>query len=45
MDCIDHGVTESQTQLSDLHFHFHKEQEGGASDTHVPPADLNHGCV
>ena len=39
MDCIDHGVTENQTQLSDLHFHFHKEQEGGASDPHVPPAD------
>ena len=38
MDCIDHGVTKSQTQLSDLHFHFHKEQEGGASDLHVPPA-------
>ena len=23
MDCIIHGVTKSQTQLSDLHFHFH----------------------
>ena len=22
MDCIVHGVTKSQTQLSDLHFHF-----------------------
>ena len=21
-DCIDHGVTKSQTRLSDLHFHF-----------------------
>ena len=23
MGCIVHGVTKSQTQLSDLHFHFH----------------------
>ena len=23
MDCIVHGVTKSQTGLSDLHFHFH----------------------
>ena len=23
MDCIVHGVTKSQTQLSDFHFHFH----------------------
>jgi len=23
MDCIVHGVTESWTRLSDLHFHFH----------------------
>ena len=22
MDCIVHGVTKSQTQLSDFHFHF-----------------------
>ena len=22
MDCIDHGVTKSQTRLSDFHFHF-----------------------
>ena len=22
MDCIGHGVTESRTRLSDLHFHF-----------------------
>ena len=22
MDCIDHGVAKSQTQLSDFHFHF-----------------------
>ena len=25
MDCIVHGVTKSQTQLSDFHFHFHKD--------------------
>ena len=23
MDCIVHGVTKSQTQLSDFHFYFH----------------------
>ena len=23
MDCIVHGITKSQTKLSDLHFHFH----------------------
>jgi len=23
MGCIVHGVTKSQTQLSDFHFHFH----------------------
>ena len=23
MDCIVHGVTKSQTRLSDFHFHFH----------------------
>ena len=23
LDCLVHGVTKSQTQLSDLHFHFH----------------------
>ena len=23
MDCVVHGVTNSQTQLSDFHFHFH----------------------
>ena len=22
MDCIDHGVTKSQTRLNDFHFHF-----------------------
>ena len=24
MGCIVHGVTKSQTQLSDFHFHFHE---------------------
>lgn len=24
MDCITHGVTKSQTQLSNFHFHFHE---------------------
>ena len=27
MDCIVHGVTKSQTQLSDFHFHFHRKME------------------
>ena len=27
MDCIVHGVTKSQTQLSDFHFHFPSELE------------------
>ena len=26
MDCIVHGVTKSQTQLSDFHFHFQRGQ-------------------
>ena len=33
------GSQRVKTQLSDLHFHFHKEQEGGASDLHVLPTD------
>ena len=24
MDCITHGITKSQTQLSNFHFHFHE---------------------
>ena len=27
MDCIVHGVTKSQTRLSDFHFHFHRKME------------------
>ena len=28
MDCIAHGVTKSQTRLSDFHFHFSPEERG-----------------
>ena len=28
MDCIVHGVTKSQTQLSDFHFHFFSVSKG-----------------
>ena len=32
MDCTVHGVTKCQTQLSDFHFHFHKENKYGMLD-------------
>ena len=29
MDCIVHGVTKSQTQVRDFHFHFQLSQDNG----------------
>ena len=40
MDCIVHGVSKSQTQLSDFHFHFSSEGTN-AADTLISDFQLS----
>ena len=37
MDCIVHGVTKSQTQLSDFHFHFQSVYKLNKQDGIIQP--------
>ena len=42
MDCIVHGVTKSQTQLSDFHFHFPYSQNYVFYSSHIWMWELDH---